>query len=176
MTNEAKKLNPLAFLPFVIFIGFGLMFAWGMWGKRIDKDKSPLIGKPIPEMIIPTLDDKEINLASLSGKPLIINFFASWCAPCKAEHKQLLQMKSSEYVLIGIAYEDDPKDSKTYIEAMSNPYTFIGVDRKGALGSQLGLSGVPETYVVNANGVITYKHKGAIMPDDIKRLVEYTHK
>lgn len=168
-----KKLNLFAFIPLAIFIAIGAMFLWGMYGKRVSKDESPLIGKPLPAISGGTLDGGTINFDNTSGQPLILNFFASWCAPCRDEHKQLLQMAGATKVkIIGIAYRDDPKETRNYIDELGNPYTDIIIDRQGGIGASLGLSGVPETYIVGSDGIIKYKHKGPITPKDASDLLK----
>ncbi len=168
-----KKINLFAFIPLAIFIAIGAMFLWGMYGKRVSKDESPLIGKPLPAISGGTLDGGTINFDNTSGQPLILNFFASWCAPCRDEHKQLLQMAGATKVkIIGIAYRDDPKETRNYIDELGNPYTDIIIDRQGGIGASLGLSGVPETYIVGADGIIKYKHKGPITPKDASDLLK----
>ena len=170
---QTKKTNIFSFLPFAIFLGLVAMFAFGMWGNRVSKDASPLIGKPLPQIISPTLDNKEIDLAQYAGKPLILNFFASWCAPCKEEHPNLgLIAQNQDVVLLGFAYRDDPAKTRDYIAEMGNPYAQIAVDRQGAAGALLGLTGVPETYIVNKDGIIIYKHKGEITPADVPKILK----
>jgi cytochrome c biogenesis protein CcmG, thiol:disulfide interchange protein DsbE len=171
-----KKLNLFAFLPFGIFALVIIMFIWGMYGKRVDKDLSPMIGKGLPTISAPTLDGQVVNVTSVSSPPLIINFFASWCAPCREEHKQLIEIaKEYNYQLIGVAYRDDPKDTQKYIDELGNPYDYILVDRQGAIGASLGMTGVPETYIVGSNAAINYKHKGPISPTDVKKILKYAN-
>ena len=166
-----KKINPIAFLPFLVFVAIGAMFVYGMWGKRVDKNISPLIGKPLPTITSFTIDNKEYAIKA-DGKPKIINFFASWCVPCRAEHKQLLQMSAEQgFDLIGVAYEDKPQNIANYLDELGNPYHTVLIDLHGAAGSTLGLSGVPETYVVGSDGIIKYKHKGEITPADAPKLI-----
>lgn len=165
-----KKNNYWAFLPFLFFILIGVMFGFGMWGKRVSKDISPMIGKPMPYISAQSLDGQNITLET---KPMMINFFASWCAPCREEHKQLLQIAADKNInLIGIAYRDDPKNTKEYIDELGDPYQVILIDRQGAIGASLGLSGVPETYIIGKDGLIKYKHKGEITPNDAADLVK----
>lgn len=167
-----KKINYFAFLPFLVFLAIGVMFVYGMWGKRVDKDVSPLLGKPVPQVTAFTLDNQEYHLTA-DGKPKIINFFASWCAPCREEHKQLLQMAADKKVeIIGIAYRDKPEDTQRYITDLGNPYSLILTDMQGATGAIFGLTGVPETYVIGSDGIIKYKHKGEITPTDAPKLIQ----
>lgn len=168
-----KKINLGAFIPFIIFIGIGLMFAYGMWGKRVSKDDSPLIGKPEPVMQNVLLDNSQYSISSEKGKPVLVNFFASWCAPCRAENAKLVQMANQGGVkIIGVAYRDDPKDTKNYLDELGNPYDKVIVDRQGATASAYGLTGVPETYVIGADGIIKYKHKGGITDKDEPKILQ----
>lgn len=171
-----KKINFWAFIPFFIFAIFGAMFAFGMWGNRVDKNLSPMIGKALPIINAPSLDGKFVSLNSQSSPPIIINFFASWCAPCRDEHKNLIAIAQEyNYEIIGVAYRDDPKKTQDYIDELGNPYDYILIDRQGEIGASLGLSGVPETYIVGSNAAINYKHRGPIMPTDIKKILKYAN-
>jgi len=149
------------------------MFAFGMWGNRVSKDTSPLIGQPAPSMQIFTDDNQTLDLSKYRGKPVIINFFASWCTPCRAEHPSLLQIgRDNSIALIGIAYRDNPANTRNYIEQLGNPFIQIGLDLQGAGGALFGLSGVPETYIINKDGIIIYKHKGEVTSSDVPRLID----
>ncbi|MEK7660767.1 MAG: redoxin family protein [Pseudomonadota bacterium] len=161
-----------AFLPFRLFIGLFAMFAFGMWGNRVSKETSPLIGQPAPTLQIFTIDNQIMDLGKYRGRPIIVNFFASWCAPCRAEHPSLLQIGHDEsVVLIGIAYRDNPTNNRNYIEQLGNPFAQIGLDLQGAAGASFGLSGVPETYIIDKAGIIIYKHKGEITAGDVPKLI-----
>lgn len=170
MTKPKPKI--MAFAPLLIFAALIAMFAFGMWGNRVSKDASPLIGKSIQTSIIPSLYGQDFQIGGKTAKPIIVNFFASWCAPCRLENPALLELaQSDEIILIGIAYRDDPKNTKDFIETLGNPYAQIGVDRQGNTGALFGLSGVPETYIINREGIIIYKHKGEVRREDIPKLV-----
>lgn len=167
-----RKINWLGFMPFMVFIGLVAIFAFGMWGNRISRDASPLIGKPAPIIEMIGLDNQTLSLGGKSTKPIIINFFASWCAPCRAENAALLQLAQSEKIeLIGIAYRDDPPKTTDFLETLGNPFAQIGIDRQGEYGAKFGLSGVPETYIIDTNGIIIYKHKGEVAVSDIPKLI-----
>lgn len=173
MKKNNLKINYWAFIPFFIFALFGAMFAFGMWGKRVDKDISPMIGKGLPIIEGQTLDGKVTSVTSVSSPPMIINFFASWCAPCREEHKQLMQLaKEYDFEIIGIAYRDAPKDTQEYIDELGNPYDYILIDRQGGIGASLGLSGVPETYIIDNSATIKDKIKGEIGPKQVQSIIE----
>lgn len=154
-----------AFAPLVAFLALAGLAAWGMFGGRVDRHESPLIGKPVPPVILPALAGGTFDLASLRGKPVILNLFASWCTPCRVEHPQLLQLsKDSRFVVVGLAYRDEPAKTAAFLDELGNPFAAVLLDRQGATGIQLGLTGVPETYVIGPDGVVAHKHVGEVTP------------
>jgi cytochrome c biogenesis protein CcmG, thiol:disulfide interchange protein DsbE len=153
----------LAILPFVVFITLAGLFMWAMFGNRVDRHASPLIGKPVPEFTLPALDGTSFEMSRYLGRPIILNVYASWCAPCRVEHPQLLQLsKDRRFVVLGIAYKDDPARTASYIAELGNPYVQTALDRQGSVGVQLGLAGVPETYVIGADGTVLTRHQGEV--------------
>lgn len=130
---------------------------------------SPLIGKPVPAFALPGLDGNEgPGSAALKGKVTILNFFASWCAPCRAEHPTLMRLAAAQKaVVIGIAYKDDPAASKKLLGELGNPFAQVGVDRAGTTAIEFGLTGVPETFVIDAEGVVRYRHVGPLLERDM---------
>ncbi len=144
--------------------------------KKIDnfentKDlSSALIDKPFPILkLLPY--EKEIDLRKLIGeKAIVVNFFASWCAPCKIEH-EVLKSFSNKVDIIGIAYKDTKKNINRYLQELGNPYKYIYLDNEGKNAIELGLYGVPETYFVDNNGVIKYKHVGPIQFKEFKEFI-----
>jgi cytochrome c biogenesis protein CcmG/thiol:disulfide interchange protein DsbE len=154
-----------AFLPLIFFVALAGLFIWAMFGQRVDRHASALIGKPAPHFVLPDIEGQTLDLSAYKGRPIILNVFASWCAPCRVEHPQLLQMaQDRRFVLLGLAYRDDPSKTEAYLDELGNPYAQAGLDRQGAVGVQFGLAGVPETYVIGANGVILARHQGEITP------------
>ena len=106
------------------------------------------------------------------GKPMLINVFASWCAPCRVEHPKLLALKAQGVTVIGVAYKDRPEDTRAFLTELGDPFAFVLVDGDGQAGLDLGITGAPETFAVNAMGTVTAKHSGALIEDaDVARLV-----
>ena len=124
---------------------------------------SPLIGKNSPEIFIESLTENEkiFQINKFIGKPLIINFFASWCIPCQIENKHLIEI-SKNYQVVGIAYKDSPKNTFEFLKKFGNPYINIGDDKFGEVGLAWGIYGIPETFVLDKHGVIKFKHAGPI--------------
>lgn len=161
----------MAFAPLAVFVALGALFAFGMFGQRVDRHASPLVGQPAPEAVLPALDGSTFDLAAYRGRPVILNVFASWCAPCRLEHPQLIQMsRDPRFVVIGLAYRDDPADTTAFLEELGNPFAAVAIDRQGAAAVRFGLTGVPETYVIDANGIVIRKFTGEITPRDAVEL------
>lgn len=132
---------------------------------------SPLIGKPAPAFELPLLEgEATLTPAALAGRPVLVNFFASWCAGCRVEHPLLLELARKEGVeLVGIDYKDDPAAGRQWLQRHGNPYRVVAVDRQGAAGLDWGVYGIPETFVVGADGTILFKQIGPMTPQAWER-------
>ena len=151
------------------------LFGWLAWrGLAPDRDPSALpsalIGKPVPQFDLPLLETGAGKLATadVAGHVTVINFFASWCLPCKAEHPLLFALgKDYGVPVYGIAFKDRPADTAKYIQEMGNPYAKIGLDESGRTGLDFGLMGVPETFILDKTGIVRYRLP---MPLDADRM------
>jgi len=125
---------------------------------------SPLIGKPAPAFALPGLGGTPPQLAKadLAGRPVLVNFFASWCVACRVEHPLLMQLAKGGVEIIGIDYKDTDAEGSQWLQRHGNPYRTVAADREGAMGLDWGVYGVPETYVLSAEGVILYKQIGPV--------------
>lgn len=144
----------------------GLLFLLG-WGLNHDPSKIPsaLIGKAVPKFSLPPVQGRTLGLSSdnLHGEVSLVNVFASWCVACREEHPRFMRLARDKTVPIhGINYKDAPDDAERWLNTMGDPYTRTGADRNGRVSIDWGVYGVPETFVVGADGVIAYKHIGAI--------------
>ncbi|WP_440222207.1 DsbE family thiol:disulfide interchange protein [Dokdonella sp. MW10] len=159
------RLVPLAgFLLLVALLAFGI--SW-MRENRMSEVPSPLIGKPAPAFALPLLADPErtFGAADLRGKPYLLNVFASWCFACLDEHPLLMaEAKKLGVPLVGFNYKDEPDDAKRWLARFGDPYTTIVADRDGRVAIDFGVYGAPETFLVDAQGVVRYKRIGAITP------------
>lgn len=163
----------LLYLLPVALVAVLLAIFWRGLDPKRDPSALPsaLIGKPAPALELPALQEggAPLSLAALKGQPVAINFFASWCLPCRAEHP-LLGKIAEEYgiAVIGIAYKDKPEDAQRYLVDLGNPYAAIGIDESGRAGIEFGLTGVPETYVIDRDGIVRYRLAGPIAPDNLE--------
>jgi cytochrome c biogenesis protein CcmG/thiol:disulfide interchange protein DsbE len=169
-TNEARRTGPklsfiLPLIGFMILAGFAAaaLFATLSGSRNPAQLPSVLIGKRAPATPVPLLDNgmATLDLADFAGEPLLVNFFASWCAPCRAEAPALALLAESVTV-IGIAYKDKPVDTTAFLTQFGNPFSAIGVDRDGRLGFAWGVYGVPESYVIGSDGTVLLRHAGPI--------------
>jgi cytochrome c biogenesis protein CcmG/thiol:disulfide interchange protein DsbE len=165
------------FLWVLVALGAGLfvLFAHQL---RQPKDKfveSAMIGKPIPAFDLPAAVAERPGLSSrdlADGTPKLLNVFASWCVPCAAEAPQLAQLEAGGANIVAVAIRDRPEDVAAFLEAYGNPFSRIGRDDISAVQLSLGSSGVPETFVVDGQGVIRYQHIGDIRDGDVAVLLD----
>ncbi|MDK4806634.1 MAG: DsbE family thiol:disulfide interchange protein [Novosphingobium aromaticivorans] len=157
-------------LPLVLFTAFLALVIYGLVRPGDREVASTFIGKPLPAFDLPPGSDERPGLDSAhfaSGRPRLLNVFASWCVPCIAESPQLAQLAAAGVEIDGVAIRDRKDDLARFLLANGNPYARIGKDDLSKVQMGIGSSGVPETFVVDAHGVIRYQHIGAIMPEDV---------
>lgn len=163
----------LAFLPAVLFVAVVVGF---MLGLKRDPAILPsmLIGKPLPAFAAPGLRPGEPALASadLAGEPMLLNVFASWCGPCKAEHPMLLRLQSEGVPLVGLDWKDAAADGARWLAQNGDPFRRVGADPNGRTGIDLGVSGAPETFVIDRHGVVRYRQVGEITPQVWAKTIE----
>ncbi len=155
-----------AFIPLVIFIVLGI-FLWR--GLSIDPTELPseLADKkrPVPAFELPSLVEPSrlLSNADLKGEVALLNVWATWCPTCKEEHGYLNRLARDEGVTIyGINYKDEPGKAREWLRRYLNPYKQVILDEEGTLGLDMGVYGAPETYVLDAEGVVRYRHVGAV--------------
>jgi len=164
-----------AILPLVVFLAVAIYFLAGLWGSANQGNRfipSAMVTKPVPEFDLPSYkaDFPALAGSDLKGAVQIVNFFASWCVPCLAEHPLITELsKRDDVVINGIGYSDTPENIEKWLTKHGNPYARVGVDLGRRIGIDWGVSGVPETYIVDAKGIIVYKHGGPLRADIIKK-------
>lgn len=153
--------------PVVLFCALFVAFAAGL-DRDPSKLPSMLINKPLPAFDLPPVRDGDVGLktADVSGQPRLLNVFASWCVSCKIEHPVLLELKARGVPIDGLDWKDAAVDARKYLDQQGDPYRMAGNDQSGRAGIDLGVAGVPETFVVDAHGRVRYKVIGPISPDD----------
>ena len=169
----------LAFvLPPAIFGGLAVvlgayLYQVGVGGKNIRDIPSALIDKPAPSFELPPIEGRDdgFSSADIAGKVAVINVWASWCAPCRIEHPMLMRMAQEGIAIYGINYKDKPEDASAFLAELGNPFRRIGVDRNGRAVIDWGVYGYPETFIVDRQGRIRYKHIGPIMPNHLETTI-----
>jgi cytochrome c biogenesis protein CcmG, thiol:disulfide interchange protein DsbE len=156
----------LFLLPVAAFFAVIAAFVLGL---RHDPSNitSTLIDKPLPQFSLPAVRDNQgLASADFKGAPMLLNVFASWCVSCRLEHGLLLQLKQQGVVIQGLDWKDDAGDAARYLADNGDPYIKAGNDKSGRTGIDLGVAGVPETFVVDGRGRVRYKIIGPIAQDD----------
>ncbi len=164
----------LALAPLAILAALALLFS--VYALKHDPKIQPhaLVGKPLPDLTLPSLDDgRPVVLRQLAtgGKPVLVNVYASWCGPCELEAPVLMDLKRQGATLIGIAYKDVPANTQAFLARVGDPYASRLVDRDGRAGIDLGVTGVPETYLVDGKGVILAKYPAPLSESDARTLL-----
>lgn len=165
----------LAFLPIVALVALGGLFYFYAL-QRSDATYQPqaLVGRTVPDLALPTLAEGQpvrIRDAAAEG-PMMVNFFASWCAPCEIEHPVLMGLKGSGVRVVGIAYKDAPPNTQAFLTRLGNPFATALVDRDGRAGVEFGVTGVPETFLIGRDGKVLAKHTGPLTEADARKLAK----
>ena len=160
-------------VPILVFVLLGILLAAGL---RIADHKedlpSPLIGKPMPKFTLPLLgqEDVIVNSDELIGEPFLVNFWASWCVTCRVEHPVIEQLAATGAIrIIGLNFRDEPEDAQAWLRRFGNPYSMTISDRSGRTSIDFGVYAAPESFLVDANGVIVFKQLGALTPEVIQQ-------
>lgn len=165
-------------MPIIAFLGVSVALGWGL--TRDPREiPSALIGKPVPDFALPAVQGRSLGLSStdLRGEVSLVNVFASWCTACREEHPLFMRLAESGSIpLHGLNYKDRPADAEAWLDTLGDPYTRTGADRNGRVAIDWGVYGVPETYVIDHEGRIVFKHVGpvseAVLRQKILPLVE----
>lgn len=158
------KVSPLVIVPPLVFAGIAALFVWGMARENPDQLPTALAGKTAPAVQVealgagPALTDADLR----DGRVKLVNFWASWCAPCRAEHPSLMQLAAEGVPIYGVNYKDTPDKAQKFLDELGNPFEKMGADSTGRMGLMWGLYGVPETYLIDGEGRILLRHAGPI--------------
>lgn len=159
-------------LVFAALVGvLGVLTLQTQEGRDPSLIPSPLIGKPAPQFTLPALAEDVpggFETADLRGQVTMVNFFASWCVPCLAEHPLITRLSQDGLTVYGVNHRDTVAAATRWLKRNGNPYDAVGADPDGRVSLEWGVTGLPETFIVNADGIITYKHAGPITPADLE--------
>ena len=166
--NRAILITPLIVITTICL--FFLIYI--LLEKNPNDPPSALLNKNLPAFSSINLYNNEETLLSdsLKGDYTLINFFASWCTPCRAEHHLFFKIKKEipDLFILGFSHKDDLNESKKYLEEEGNPYSYVGIDRDGKIAFDFGVFGLPETFIINEDKKIIYKHTGPLT----KKIIE----
>ena len=156
-------------LPIIAFAGLAAFLGFGLT-QDPKQLPSQLIDRPLPEFVLPGIAETPgggpgIASASFTGEPRLLNIWASWCAACPQEHPVLERIASEGFPVYGIAWKDKPADSRAWLGRYGNPYAGVAADEKGRTAIDLGVTGVPETFIVDKKGRVRFKQIGPISPE-----------
>ena len=172
--DAPKRAGIWLWLPLALFAGFFVLVMVGLLRPADREVASAFVGKPLPafdlRQAIP--DRPGLKTADMTGKPRLLNVFASWCIPCIAEAPQLDALARAGVEIEGVAIRDRQEDVQRFLARNGNPYTRIGADDLSAVQVAIGSSGVPETFVIDGRGVIRHQHIGDIRIEDMPKLLE----
>jgi len=157
-------------VPLAVFLVLAGFLAAGL---KLDPRAvpSPLIGKPAPGFKLPRLDDPALTVQrdSMIGKAWVLNVWASWCGPCRDEHPHIVALARGKYApLVGLNYKDQRSDALAWLKQLGDPYDLSLSDLDGRVGIDFGVYGVPETFVIDKQGVVRFKHVGPVTPDIVQ--------
>ena len=166
--------RPWMLLPLVGAALVLTVFTLGLQREDADTLPSALIGKPVPEFRLAPLREGAPGLSTADLKApgvKLVNIWASWCAPCRVEHPQLTALAESGVPIHGINYKDEADAATAFLDELGDPYRLIGADDTGRTGIEFGVYGVPETFVIDGEGTIVYRHVGPIMARDVDKYI-----
>lgn len=175
---EGRSGRAWVFVPLAIFLAVAIMFQFALRSGDPSKLPSALIGKPVPAVDFAGLEGLPGDVPGLASADLakghvtVVNFWASWCAPCVEEHPLLVELaKEPGLKLVGVNYKDEADNARRFLGRYGNPFAALGVDPKGRGAIEWGVYGMPETFVVDGQGRIAYKHVGPLTPQSIAEKV-----
>ena len=172
--RSARRTLTIYGVPLLLFLGFVQLANWQLRHPAAREVESAMIGKPLPAFALRAAVPDRPGLARADfadGNPRLLNVFASWCVPCAAEAPQMAAFKAKGVRITGIAIRDRPADVERFLARYGNPFERIGADDVSAVQLELGSSGVPETFVIDGEGVIRYQHIGEVRSEHVPLLL-----
>lgn len=155
------------FIPLVLFCALAAALFWQLMRNADGEDpttlESALIGKPVPEFHLQSLNDPDKrydHTVLANGKPLLLNVWATWCPTCRAEHQYLNKLKAQGVYVVGMNYKDEREKAVNWLATLGNPYAINLFDGNGMVGLDFGVYGAPETFLIDGQGIIRWRHAG----------------
>lgn len=163
-------------LPLLAFIGLAVLLFVSVRmnsGKDNSAIASPLIGKPAPALNLPELamPEQRISVAQLQGKAYVLNVWGSWCVSCRVEHPVITELAKSGALVVGYNYKDSDENATQWLAEFGNPFALIVQDEDGTAALDWGIYGAPETFVIDANGIVRFKHIGPLTSEIIDQSI-----
>jgi cytochrome c biogenesis protein CcmG/thiol:disulfide interchange protein DsbE len=156
-------------VPAIVFLLLaGVLYVGVVHSPDKSTMTSALLGKPAPKFELPILGDPvgKVSSAQLAGKPWVLNVWATWCVACRDEHAVLLDIaRQRRVLLVGLDWRDDDEEAKQWLQQLGNPYNVVLADREGRTAIDFGVYGAPETFFIDADGVVQYRHVGPMTPE-----------
>lgn len=166
--NRLLAFLPLVALALLVIVGGFLLTREG----ARETFSEGRIGRPAPAYsLAPLGEGQPVTSEMFAGRAYVVNVFASWCAPCRVEHPQLMALQASGVEIVGVAYKDRPEAAAAFLNRLGNPFTAVGQDPEGRFALELGIVGVPETFVIGPDGTIRAVHRGALTPEIIESTI-----
>ncbi|SNS54894.1 DsbE family thiol:disulfide interchange protein [Antarctobacter heliothermus] len=165
------KFSPLMIAPPLIFAGLGLLFFLGLGRDGKDRLDSMFEGKPAPAMTEVALTGYDPITPEMlaGGEVTLVNFWASWCPPCRAEHPVLLQMQKDGLRIVGVNFKDQAANATKYLEDDGNPFAAVAFDPAGRTAIDWGVTGPPETFILDGDGTVVFKFVGPLVGTDYQQ-------
>jgi cytochrome c biogenesis protein CcmG/thiol:disulfide interchange protein DsbE len=166
--NRLAALAPLLLLLAVVAVSALLLLR----GGERETFTAGLVGRPVPAYALaPLSGEEQVTSGALRGRAHLINVFASWCTPCRAEHSQLVALQQQGVAIVGVAYKDAPEDTARFLAELGNPFSVVGMDPDGRFGLELGITGAPETYVIGADGIVREVYRGPLTEEVVQQTI-----
>ncbi|UZD92441.1 DsbE family thiol:disulfide interchange protein [Cognatishimia activa] len=164
------KVSPLMIAPPAIFAGLAALFFFGMQRDNPDELPSAMVGREAPAVVVSELGFLEaFTDADLrDGNLKLVNFWASWCAPCRAEHPTLMQLRNEGIEIMGVNYKDNAQNGAAFLEELGNPFAKGGADANGKMALNWGVYGVPETYLIDGDGKVLLRIAGPLVQRELE--------
>jgi cytochrome c biogenesis protein CcmG/thiol:disulfide interchange protein DsbE len=161
-------------LPLAVFFVFAIVVGLSLYAPTDGVIRSRMVGQPVPKFGLPPAQPARAGLSSAdlaTGKPRLVNIFASWCTPCIAEAPQLMELRRRGVPIDAIAIRDRPEDIAAFLAKWGDPYQRIGADPDSRVQMAFGSAGIPETFVVDGRGIIRHQHIGDVRPEHVGEII-----